>query len=64
MEDVPGFIDFEGFTCEDYGNGETDCAEYGNSPGAPPHDDITANEACIVCGACQVCTGEFTCQYW
>jgi hypothetical protein len=62
MEDVPNFIDIEGFNCLDYADPDvTTCAEFGNSIGQfPDFSDISVNEACIVCGACDVCTGEFT----
>jgi hypothetical protein len=37
------------------------CEEFGNALGAFPNfHSITPNEACIACGACDICTGELT----
>jgi hypothetical protein len=57
-----GLADDEGpFVLNDDEIGKSHCdLFYANLGGAGDNVDITANEACIVCGACDVCTGKFT----
>jgi hypothetical protein len=48
------------FTLIDGEIGKSHCdLFYANLGGYDDNVDITANEACIVCGACDVCTGKF-----
>eukprot|EP00978_Attheya_sp_CCMP212_P048395 scaffold515336_cov67-Attheya_sp.AAC.1 len=64
MTDLAGFTDYLGFTCSDYepSVNPTWCDEFGNVPGAEPtFSDVTVNEACLICGACEFCTGK--CSY-
>jgi hypothetical protein len=43
--------------------GKAFCEAFGNLGGsiASGLQDITANEACIACGACDICIGECMC---
>jgi len=45
------------YTADDIGRPLCDIGFFSNQGGTDPNADVTANEACIVCGACQTCTG-------
>jgi hypothetical protein len=63
--DLAGFTDYLGIPCSEYDPSinPTWCDEFGNYPGfEPTFADVTVNEACLVCGACDTCTGE--CSYY
>jgi hypothetical protein len=57
-EDLPGWEDEIGDTCTAYTDNTTLCTEFGNYGGGIGFEDITPNEACIACGACDTCDGE------
>eukprot|EP00978_Attheya_sp_CCMP212_P009955 scaffold23810_cov30-Attheya_sp.AAC.1 len=53
--DLSGWSDAFGDTCQDYTDNTTLCTLFGNTGGGSGFEDITANEACISCGACDTC---------